>query len=103
MPSRRSEAVETRDGALGGAPTLAARDPGFGGDHDILARDMLDRLADHRFGAVGRGGVEEIDSHVQGLTHEGDGLGRALAGAEPEPAEPATAETGDADPEPGPA
>ena len=91
--------VKARNGALGGAPTLATRNPGLGGDQDIIARDMLDRLADDLFGAIGRGGVEQIDAHVQRLADEGDGLGRALAGAEPEPAEPATAETGDADPE----
>src|SRR3984893_7279763 len=79
------------------------RDPGLGGDDDALARDTLDRLADDRLGAVDRGGVEEIDAQVQGLTDKGDGFGRALAGAEPEPAEAAAAETGDTDLETGPA
>src|SRR5207245_10622784 len=85
------------DGPLGGAPALAMRDPGLGGDDDALTRNAFDRLADDRLGAVHRGGVEEIDAQVQGLADEGDGFGRALAGAKAEPAEPAAAKTGDAD------
>src|SRR5258708_4110332 len=79
------------------------RDPGLGGDDDALTRNAFDRLADDRLGAVHRGGVEEIDAQVQGLADEGDGFGRALAGAKAEPAEPAAAKTGDADGEPSPA
>jgi hypothetical protein len=58
-----------------------------------------DRLTEDAFGAVYRGGVEEVDPQIQRLADEGDGFRFALA--EAELVEPAEAELGDADPEPG--
>src|SRR5262249_31722681 len=65
------------------------------------ARHAFDRLADDVLGVVGRGGVEEIDAHVQGLADKYHGFGPVLPGAEPQPAEAAAAEAGDGDLEPG--
>src|SRR5215469_7911088 len=94
-------AVEARHGALRGRPVLAARDPRFGRDYDIVALDALDRPADYAFGAIDSGGVEQIDPEIERLPHQSHRLGLTLAGPEPEPAEAAAAEPGDADPEPG--
>src|SRR5262249_19742833 len=85
----------------GRGTALTARDPGLGGDHDTVARDALDCLADDALGTVNRGGVEEIDPEIQRLADQGDGFCFALAGPEAEPAEAAAAEPGNADPEPG--
>jgi hypothetical protein len=93
--------VEARHGALRSRATLAAREPGLGGDHDTVAGHAFDRLTDNAFGAVNGGGVEQIDPEIERVADEGDGFRFALAGAETEPAEPAAAEPGDADPEPG--
>ncbi len=85
----------------GAAPT--ARDPRLGGDHHLIARHRLQGFAKDRFGAVDGSGVEEIDPEVERLMYEPHRLGLVFAGAQPEPAEPAAAEPGDADFETGPA
>ena len=62
--------VEAGHGAVGGGgPTRAAGNPGLGGDHDLVARHSLQRLAQDLFGAVDGGGVEQIDPEVEGLMH----------------------------------
>src|SRR5271165_212667 len=95
--------VERGDRTFGAGVGVADAERRLGGDHDLVAWDGLQRLAEQRFGAVSGGRVEQIDPEVEGLTDQPDGLGLAPAGAETEPAEPATAETRDTDPEPGPA
>jgi hypothetical protein len=93
--------VEARHRVRGGGTALAQRDPRLGRDHDTVARNGLDRLANDAFRAVDRGGVEQIDPEIERLAHERHGFRLALAGPEPEPAEAAAAQPGDADHEPG--
>src|SRR5262249_30977550 len=91
-------------GSHGGAgQMLGAVEPidvAFGGDHHAVARAALDGLADDALGLVGDGCVEEIDTEVERLSHEGNGLRLGEAGAEPDAAVAAAAEAGHADLEP---
>src|SRR5262249_25898731 len=66
-------------------------------DHDILARHRFDRLAEDPFGAIGGGSIEQINPELHGLSDYGDSIGLALSLSQPQLAEPATAEPGDAD------
>src|SRR5206468_8485272 len=88
--------VERGDGACSARVRVADIERRLGGDHDMVARNHLQRLAEHRFGIVGGGGVEEIDPEIERLMYQSDGLGFALASAEPEPAEPTAPQSGDA-------
>ena len=73
----------------------------LGADHHIFARHGFERLAQHRLGAVGGGGVEDVDPVIERRVNNADRVGLGFAGAEPEAAEPAATEPGDADLEPG--
>ena len=94
-------AVERGDGALRCRAGLADAERRLGADHHLLARHASERPAEHRLGAVGGGGVEQIDPEIEGGADDADGVRLAVAGAEPQAAEAAAAEPGDADPEPG--
>ena len=43
----------------------------LGRDHDAIARQLPDRLADDRLGAVGRRGIQEIDPEVDRVADQG--------------------------------
>ncbi len=92
--------VEARDHARGRHALAVARDRRLGRDHDLVARERLQRLAHHAFGAVARRGVDEIDAEVDRLVDQSRGLVLGLAGLQAEPAEAAGAEPGDADARP---
>src|SRR5262249_32525051 len=70
----------------------------LGGDHDAVALPPLDRLTNHLLGAIGCGGVEEVDAKIEGLAHQCHRLRLAEAGAEPDAAVSPTAEPRNADP-----
>ena len=80
----------------GGAHGVAA-ELRLGGDHDLVARDGLQRLPDHALGAVARRGVDEVDAEPDGLVDQPRGFVLGLAGLQAEPGEAAGAEAGDAD------
>jgi hypothetical protein len=56
---------------------------------------------ERRFGAAGGGGIEQVDAEIEGGMDDADCMVFVLAGAEPQPAETAAAEPGNADLEPG--
>jgi hypothetical protein len=96
VPSSRSELSRLAT-ALGRVPFLVAINHRLGGDDDRVARDRLQRLADHRFGSVDRRGVEQVDAEIDRLMDQPGGLVLGLAVRETEPAEAAAAEPRDAD------
>jgi hypothetical protein len=71
--------VERGDGAGGTRVRVADIERRFGRDHDLLAPDRRERLAEHGFGAISGGRVEQVDPEVEGLMDQRDGLGLALA------------------------
>ena len=75
--------VEAGDDRLGGGVPAADRERGLGGNHDILTRHPLDRLAEHILGAVGRRGIEEIDPQLDRLADHRYRMPLALALGEP--------------------
>ena len=89
--------VEAGDDPLRRPALAAADDGGLGGDHHAIARHGLDRLADHALGVIGRGGVEQVHALIERGMDDGDGTGLGAAGVQPQPAEPAAAQAGDAD------
>ena len=93
--------VEARDHALARPPLAVAIDRRLGRDHDLVARQRLERPPDHALGAVGRRGVDEVDAEIDRLKHQPRRLLLALAGLEPKPREPAGAKAGNADAEAG--
>ena len=101
MPSWRSELSSRGDRTLGARVRVADIERRLGSDHHLIAPNRLQRFAEHRFGAIGGGRVEQVDAEVERLTDQGDRLGLALAPSKPEPAEPAAAEPGDTHPQPG--
>jgi hypothetical protein len=80
---------------------IAEAEGRLGADHDILAPHRFDRLAEHLFGAVGRRGVEQIDPELDRLPNDRNRVGLALALRQPQLAEPAAAQPGNADPQSG--
>ena len=89
--------VEAGDDALRRIALAAAEHRRLGGDHHPIARHALDRLADHALGVIGRGGVEQVHAVVESRMDDRDGAGLGAAGVQPQPAETAAAEAGDAD------
>jgi hypothetical protein len=83
--------AERGDGAGGAGVGVANAERRLGGNDDLISWDRLQRFAEQPFGAVSSGLVEQIDPEVKRLVDQPDGLGFALAVAEPEPAEPAAA------------
>src|SRR5438067_7446652 len=94
-------AVEARDRAFRQRVGVADAERRLGADDDLVARRAGERLAEHRLGAVSGRGVEQIDPEIERGADDRDRVGLALAGAEPQAAEAAAAETGDADLEAG--
>jgi hypothetical protein len=94
--------VERGDGAFGARIRVADIERRLGGDDDLLARNRLERLAEYGLGAVGGGGVEEIDAEIERLMDQRYRLGLAPAAAEAEPTEAPAAEPGDTRPQTGP-
>ena len=47
----------------------AAIDQGFRSDDNAVTRHRFDRFANQRFGAIGSGSIQEIEPHIQRLTH----------------------------------
>ena len=66
--------VEARDHALGRRPWPLPRNLRLGGDHDLVARDGLQRTPDHALGAVARRGVDEVDAEPDGLVDQPRGF-----------------------------
>ena len=77
------------------------RDLALGADHDLVARQILERQAHGRLGPIGHGGVEEGHAAIEGGPHERGGLAIGPPLAEADPAAAAAAEAGDTDLEPG--
>ena len=80
-----------------GEQLTAAVDIGFRGEHDAVTRRRFDSLANNGLGAIGRGGIQEIDPHLQGLTYKRNGIGLCLASAQSQSAITAAAESGNTD------
>ena len=95
--------VQAGDHLLRRPPLAAAMHECLGGDHDRLAGNRLERLSDHALGAVGGGGVDEVDAEVHGLVDEPGAFILGFAGLHAQPAETAGAQAGHADLEAGPA
>jgi hypothetical protein len=76
---------------------------GLGSNDQAIARQRFDRSADHRLGAIGSSRVDDIDPKIDGEVDKRDDFSFRFALSQPEPAEPATAEPGCTDLEPGPA
>jgi hypothetical protein len=93
--------VEARDDAGGRHPIAVAADLRLGRDHDLVARDRLQRLANYSLGAVARRGVDEIDAECDRLMDQPRGLILGQAGLETQPAEAAGAKPRNADLEAG--
>src|SRR4051794_25081033 len=102
MPSWCSELsrlATTRSGADLPSPGISA----------LVAITTLSRgtdlitVANDRLGAVDGGGVDEVDAKVERERNQRHRLRYGLAGAEPQTAEAARAQSGDAHPEPRPA
>jgi hypothetical protein len=93
--------VERGDSTCGTRVRVADIERRFGRNHDLFARHPLERLAEHRFGTVGGGRVEQVDPEVECLMDQRHGLGLAFASAEPEPTEPTAAQPRDTDPNSG--
>ena len=66
--------VEALDHARRRREIAVAADLRLGRDHDLVARQRLQRFADHALGAVARRGVDEIDAEVEGLMDQPGGL-----------------------------
>src|SRR5690606_15907576 len=62
-----------------------------------VARNGFQRPADHALGAVGRGGVDDIDAEIDGLQDQPRGLVLRFAGIQAELAEPPAPQPRDAD------
>jgi hypothetical protein len=73
----------------------------LGGQEDALAPGPGQRRADGRLGAVGFGGVDEVDTEGQCFPDHRRGVLLPLARAQPEAAVPAAPEPHHADPQPG--
>ena len=80
---------------------VAIVDIGLGGNHHLVAGDAGEALADHTLGAVGCSRVEQGDAEIKRAPDQRHRFRLALAGGEPEPAEPTAAEAGDTDLESG--
>ena len=65
--------VEAATTFSGGAHGVAA-ELRLGGDHDLVARDGLQRLPDHALGAVARRGVDEVDAEPDRLVDQPRGF-----------------------------
>ena len=94
-PQRRLHLAGHR---LAGIPCA---EDGFGRDHQLGAVIGPDGGADDLLGAIGLGGVEEIDAEIDGRPHDRHAVVEARAAAEAEPAVAAAPEPGDADREAG--
>src|SRR5262249_33402638 len=60
-----------------------------------------ERLVEHRLSAVRGRGIEQVDAKIERGADDADRMRLVFAGAEPQPAEAAAAETGDTDLEAG--
>src|SRR5262245_12875157 len=78
-------------------PLAISSDGRLGCDSNRMAGNMLERLADRRFGSVNWRGVDEVDAHIYGFTYQQRSFILALAGRQAEPAESTAAETCHAD------
>src|SRR5262249_10131791 len=94
-------AVEARDGALRQRIRVADAERRFRADDDPVARRAGERLAEYRLGAGGPPPVEQVDAEIERGADNLDRMRLVFAGAEPQAAEAAAAETGDADLEAG--
>ncbi len=87
----------------GGCDAEGARaaDAFLGAEDESVSWAALDGAADGVFGAVGLGGVDEVDAEVEGEADEFGGVGFVASGAEAETRWSAAAESGDRDVEGG--
>ena len=97
-----AEPPQSRLDAAGHVSAGVARlEDGLGRDHQLVAVVGPDGGADDLLGAIGLGGVEEIDAEIDGRAHDRHAVVDAGAAAEAQAAVAAAAEAGDADREAG--